>query len=198
MKKPFILTSWDDGTIFDMRMADLLYKYNIPGIFYIPSNTMLSDEQIKNISDFHGIGGHTVNHPDDMKKLSYEDQFAEIKNNKDWLEGVIGRRANGFCYPKGKGDETTIKAIKKAGYREARRVGWGNKEFPKDMFNIVPTAFAHPDKTKFGGKSWYDYAMDQLNDEYFHLWGHSHEIEKYNMWHDVDQFFKVLKNHYKL
>ena len=41
-------------------------------------------------------------------------------------------------------------------------------------------------------KALFDYAHD-TNHPYFHLWGHSHEIERYNMWEDFNAFLKYVK-----
>src|SRR4051794_21779274 len=35
-KPVFITTSWDDGHPLDIRIAELLAKYDLPGTFYIP------------------------------------------------------------------------------------------------------------------------------------------------------------------
>ncbi|MBT7493810.1 MAG: hypothetical protein HN666_01070, partial [Candidatus Peribacter sp.] len=43
-------------------------------------------------------------------------------------------------------------------------------------------------------KSWLDLAIHlfdlgkETNQSVFHLWGHSHEIEKYGMWEDLEKF----------
>lgn len=48
-------------------------------------------------------------------------------------------------------------------------------------------------------RSWTDLAIclfnyaKETNQPYFHLWGHSHEIEKYNMWNDVETFLKHVQ-----
>ena len=39
-------TSWDDGSIFDFKIYDLLKKYKLPGIFYIPTFNELSESEI--------------------------------------------------------------------------------------------------------------------------------------------------------
>jgi len=81
------ITSWDDGSIFDMRLSELLRKYKIPAIFYIHNNCQLPPQRIKQLHE-QGfiIGGHTVNHPSDMKLLTPEMQYSEIRGNKEWLE----------------------------------------------------------------------------------------------------------------
>ena len=36
MKKIIITTSWDDGHRLDLKLKNLLLKYNIPATFYVP------------------------------------------------------------------------------------------------------------------------------------------------------------------
>ncbi len=36
MNKVYFTTSWDDGSIYDMRLAELLLKYGLKATFYIP------------------------------------------------------------------------------------------------------------------------------------------------------------------
>lgn len=49
-------------------------------------------------------------------------------------------------------------------------------------------------------KTWLDLAINlfdyglENNLPVFHLWGHSHEIEKYNMWHELELFLKHVKD----
>lgn len=49
-------------------------------------------------------------------------------------------------------------------------------------------------------KSWldlaiclFDYGLEH-DQPVFHLWGHSHEIEKYNMWNELEQFLKHVQS----
>ena len=35
MKKIVVTTSWDDGHILDLKLSNLLTKYNIKGTFYL-------------------------------------------------------------------------------------------------------------------------------------------------------------------
>jgi peptidoglycan/xylan/chitin deacetylase (PgdA/CDA1 family) len=61
-----ITTSWDDGHPLDYKLVALLEKYDIKATFYIPlanvENNVMERSQMKDISNYHEIGGHTVNH----------------------------------------------------------------------------------------------------------------------------------------
>jgi len=40
-------------------------------------------------------------------------------------------------------------------------------------------------------RSFFRYSM--ANGDYFHLWGHSWELQKYQMWTELESFFKFVK-----
>jgi len=46
------------------------------------------------------IGSHTVSHRV-LSRLSYQDQYNEIKNSFDFISGVVGQDYKSFCYPYG-------------------------------------------------------------------------------------------------
>lgn len=115
-------TSWDDGDILDLRLADLLSKYGLKGTFYITQNyraNRLSEQQIKNLSTKHEIGAHTLTHPD-LRNLSAQELAKEISGSKKWLEEILGITVNSFCYPKGLYNDQAKLAAKDAGFKCAR------------------------------------------------------------------------------
>jgi peptidoglycan/xylan/chitin deacetylase (PgdA/CDA1 family) len=61
-----ITTSWDDGHPLDLKLAELLHKYEIPATFYIPVDNVerecMSPQQIREIAQSFDIGGHTYHH----------------------------------------------------------------------------------------------------------------------------------------
>lgn len=60
--------SYDDGQIFDVRLAELFDKYHIRGTFHINSGNLGGDKYVKK-EDFarvyrnHEVSVHTVTHP---------------------------------------------------------------------------------------------------------------------------------------
>ena len=62
---------------------------------------MLNRDEIKALSDNgHDIGGHTHNHVI-LSAVSQQNAKNEIQQNKEFLEGIIGRKLDLFCYPNG-------------------------------------------------------------------------------------------------
>lgn len=200
-----ICTSWDDGCIFDNRIAMLLEKYELPGIFYIPNISKLKKEQslsveeIKDLSEKFEIGGHTFSHPMDLKELDEKMLHIEIGQNKKWLESIIGKEIYSFCYPRGRYNEQVIEALIDLNFKEARTTVVLNTDLPQDNFRIATTIHAYPERLEYHGRNWLELAKEQFDmaknkDGYYHIWGHSLEVEKFGLWDDLENLFKYIVN----
>lgn len=226
------LTSWDDGYVLDLRVADLLDTYGANGTFYVcprvqHGQTMLTDEEIKELSASHTVGAHTMTHPH-LPRVSLEQAQAEIEESKRWIEEVAGKPCTTFCYPYGAVTPRIKEMVKTAGFKEARTTR--DLEFSAEdsflkpvtlqifpfpfrrriqmswkMFDFFgPLRARYPRLRKLNTphvsmRSWlalakylYDYARE-TQQPFFHLYGHSREIEKYGMWGDLEEFLKYVK-----
>ena len=65
------------------------------------------------------IGSHTVTHPDDITKLSQEDQVKELTESKATLEKELGIAIPYLAYPDGKNDKIVQANARAAGYTMA-------------------------------------------------------------------------------
>lgn len=192
-RKPITLeTSWDDGGILDMRVADLLEKYKLQGTFYVVCDWVgkegyLTWDNIKDL-DSRGfkIGSHTTSHPMDMKMLYEDDLFAEINVSKDIIENVIGHSIDTFAYPRGRTDDRIKEMVARADYITARGTGKPGITTSDDKYYLPGTIhiFQRPE---YEGVSIEDYSrkvFDKLNKEggYCNIFGHSAEVDKNNLW----------------
>src|SRR5579862_9040726 len=60
-------TSWDDGNPLDLRVAEMLAKYGLPGTFYVPCECeypVLDDAELRGLASAFEVGAHTVHHVD--------------------------------------------------------------------------------------------------------------------------------------
>ena len=210
-KKIKILTSWDDGGQLDLKLGDMLFKYRIPAVFYIPSGfTALHPNQIKALAGerkgcsscnqrkkLFDIGALTISHPEDLKRLSKEELEKEIEGSKKQLERIIRRPVTRFAYPSGRYNELSKEVVKNAGFKMARTVRALHTDFPEDEFETHPTIHVHPNKEHYKGETWVHWADKLFNKVLeeggrFELWGHSFEIEKYNMWEFLEDFLAYM------
>lgn len=198
-----IKTSWDDGRIVDFKLLRLLYKYKLPATFFIPTTCEMHKKDIQYIDALgFRVGGHTTTHPENLHYLPFAEQLTDIVNNKRWLEKIIGKRIKEFCYPGGRFDDQTIKAVKAAWFRSARTTLVGNTDIPKNKYRIETTVHVLPTRKEYKNfKSWLDYAKIKLleaskkENGYFHVFGHSLEIEKFKLWEDLEKLFIEIKKY---
>ncbi|MDQ7025047.1 MAG: polysaccharide deacetylase family protein, partial [Anaerolineae bacterium] len=88
-----ITSSWDDGHVLDLRVADMLDRYGLTGTFYIARDFLderMSDSQLQDLAQRHEVGAHTLTHPV-LTEISLEQARDEIHGSKIWLEDVLGQ-----------------------------------------------------------------------------------------------------------
>lgn len=191
--------SVDDGDEDDLRSAELLEKYGLTATFYIPNTTTLSDERIIELGRKHTLGGHTVTHPPDIKRLLPDELVRDIQENKEWLASLVPDRAiTSFCYPRGRHNESVREAVRAAGYREARTTLVNFTDPPDDPFRTWTSCHAAPRK-EYAGQDWLTVAkaLFRLAQEkgargYFHFWFHSWEVRNRNEWGKLEEVLKYF------
>ena len=120
----FLTTSWDDGHPMDLRLAELLARYQLKGTFYIPSPKsglkVMSDNQIRSLHAMGmEIGAHTMTHVA-LPQLPSSRIRAEALDGKQWLEDILGKSVGAFCFPRGKFNARACQIVQESGYRFAR------------------------------------------------------------------------------
>jgi len=192
------ISSWDDGKRLDLRLAKLLKKYNIPAIFYIPTCCELTDDEIMSLYKMgFEIGGHTFSHPQDLKLLNHIELECEIESNKKFLEDILKTKITKFCYPRGRYDDNVIEAVIKAGYKEARTTKVLCNKEPDNRFKTSTTIHIYQ-RSEYKEIDWLKLAKDlfiktKKENGVYHLWGHSHEIDRDNNWEKLEELLKFIR-----
>jgi peptidoglycan-N-acetylglucosamine deacetylase len=117
-------TSWDDGTVHDLRLAELLSKYDLPATFYIARSHpygRLPEKEIRELATRFELGAHTLNHPV-LTRVSDEVASGEIRDSKLWIEQLAGRPCEMFCFPRGKFRRRHLEIASHAGFLGTRTV----------------------------------------------------------------------------
>ena len=90
-----------------------------------PKDYYLNKKEIKYLSSLGMIiGSHSESHTL-LSRLSYDKQFKEIKNSKTFLEKIINKNIDTFCYPYGgkiSYNNNTLKILKKLKFKLAYSV----------------------------------------------------------------------------
>ena len=120
-KKRFkkIMNYYGDPKLKSKIFDYLLKKFEIN---VKPKDYYLNKKEIKYLVSLGMIiGSHSENHTL-LSKLSYKKQFLELKNSKVFLEKIINKKVDTFCYPYGKKlsyNYHTLKILKQKKYKLA-------------------------------------------------------------------------------
>lgn len=222
-KYKIVTTSWDDGYIKDVYLAELLDKYRLSGTFYIPINApkkpAVDNNQIREIADRFEVGGHTINHVN-LKSINIDQAKYEISTCKEILEDVVGTEMNMFCFPKGNFNKEIIRIVIDNGFKYARTTKSFRFSLPNNSQLMHTSIQAYPHSAvshvmsslkrkdfkaiKFiirfkADSDWKNLAKRMFdyvvsNGGVWHLWGHSWEIEKLGLWEDLEEVFTHICN----
>jgi peptidoglycan-N-acetylglucosamine deacetylase len=226
MEKPIVVTtSWDDGDRYDLRVAEILRARQIPGTFYIPitphqqARPALNHCELRSLSsEGFEIGAHGFSHKL-LWRLSTEELAKEIGPCRPILEDILGAEVRMFCYPKGRYDANTVRALKQAGYVGARTNRMLATRFAFSPF-AMPTTVQISQHTKYAyiknmaragtieslqlclthlsrlgdwielGKRLFDSVLK--NGGIWHLYGHSREVEEFGMWEGLEEMLDYV------
>ena len=148
-KTVIVTTSWDDGDVWNLKLAEKLARRGLPATFYIPTGAIeqestLSAAQLRELANGgFEIGSHTVSHPV-LTDLTGAILKREVVECKQVLEEILGREVPSFAYPKGRKNSEVARRLEEAGYRSARglRMLSLSCEFPR--FDMPFTVQAYP------------------------------------------------------
>ena len=210
MRAPKITISIDDGHPLDLKAAKILLEKNIKTTFYIPiknstGRPTLNRKEIKWLSQQPNfeIGGHTFNHID-LTGVSLEVAEEEMRNGKEALENIIGKKVTTFAWPWGKYNSDLIKRARVIGFLDCRSASiFGITPINKAGYLWHPNLHIFPHSTiaslrhcikradlpsvywrlKNLKQSHLDCtSILKFNNASTHFWFHSWEIEKLSLW----------------
>jgi peptidoglycan/xylan/chitin deacetylase (PgdA/CDA1 family) len=185
----------------------------------IEQRAVMTDEQKRKLGRTFEIGAHTVSHVD-LTLLTREQQEKEIRGGKTLLEDITETEVVGFCYPRGRYNKVSLGIVAAAGYSYARTaknfcsaIGGSRFEVPttiqffphcREVYlrNLVKYGVSGDrlriSKAAASARSLLDRVMRARDvcanaGGYFHIWGHSWELEEYDLWRDLDTAFRSLR-----
>ncbi len=217
-----VTTSWDDGDCADLKLAELLQSKGIRGTFYIPINyreRSLDHSALRSlVSEGFEIGAHGCSHKP-LWGLQPQELAEEVRPCKRMLEDILAKEVDMFCYPRGRYDSNAIRALRQAGYKGARTARMLVTTPASNPFEIATTLQVFPHLpstylknvvrahsletlqaclvqfTRLGnwlelGKRLFDKVLEKGG--IWHLCGHSWEIQKLDLWDDLDNLLDYV------
>lgn len=222
MNERFVTISIDDGHPSDLHTRDLLREYGLRATFYIPARNAerptLPASHVRELGEEFEIGAHTFNHVP-LTRLPAAAAWREINDSKSWLQDLLGRPVDSFCYPRGKFTSRIAGMVEKAGFLGARTCLFNLNDFPADPFRwgVSTHASSHSRfiqirhgllERNFVGlwqyfatfkaeTNWllhFQYALNAVESGggIAHLYLHSWEIEKLQQWTELERVFRYI------
>lgn len=214
MSKLIVTTSWDDGSKLDLKLAELLERYDIKGTFYIPKSYLdnpLGKNEIRMLDKMHEIGSHTLSHVV-LTVVSLEEARRQIDGSKRYLEELLGHRIYVLCYPKGCYSKDIKEVVRDCGFIAGRTCEHGSFDLPEDPYQWQITLHASNGSPLMSFRIWrrsgipvsslldwerrakllFDLALEKGG--VYHLWGHSWELERKNEWDKLERVLEYLSH----
>jgi peptidoglycan/xylan/chitin deacetylase (PgdA/CDA1 family) len=212
-KTKALILSYDDGTIHDRRLVQLMNKYHLIGTFHLNSNKLSSDNpfnylekaEIKSLYKGHEVSVHTANHPN-LPDISKNEVVVEIVEDRKELERLMGYSVRGMSYPFGNTNDVVVETISELGIEYARTVSdTYHFAIPSDFLRWHPTvhqfakAYWEPNQPEKDSKeldAFYKVISDFLATKelaVLDIWGHSWEMGNNDeKWNETEKFFALL------
>lgn len=209
-KNKALTFSYDDNTIYDRKLVDLMNRYGMKGTFNLNSGlfsdshmaeidgveidfSRIDEQEVKDLYDGHEVASHTVNHPS-LTDISAEEGRKEVRNDRAKLEELVGYTVSGFAYPYGTFNKEVEALLSECGITYARTVV-DTEDFvlPQDFLEWHPTCHhSHQKLMEFAEKFC---AEDREEAKLFYLWGHSYEFKRYDNWQVIEDFMRYMEQH---
>lgn len=166
------------------------------------------------------IGSHTLTHPN-LTKVRKDQAIHELVESKKRLEDIVGESIVSFCYPAGKFNSEIRSWVIDADYKLARTTVAFRTDPTFDPF-FMPVSFqlfpharsillrhALKEGNLSGLLSWcrfWEMENDPVelagwllphclkNGGVWHMWGHSWEIEKFQLWSVLEDVLRRISN----
>jgi peptidoglycan/xylan/chitin deacetylase (PgdA/CDA1 family) len=200
-----VIQCWDDGIVDDVRLTDILRRYNAKATFSLNPGLNLEERsfgwihenievwrlcvgELPDVYDGFEICSHSMTHPC-LTEVSKERLDWEIGASRDILQGIFRKPVLGFCYPFNAYNERVKAALRVAGYIWAR--GGQNDESifpPRDPFEF--NFSCHFLSFDF----WPKFKIVKEMDGVFSFWGHSCEIKNEAMWQDFEAMIERISS----
>ena len=212
-KKKAVTFSFDDGTVQDVRLINILNKYDLRGTFNVCSallgipNTVrkynrpvehgkVRAEDVRSIYAGHEVAVHTLTHPW-LNRLPDDEVVREIEDDRLRLSELCGYEVVGMAYPCGgvNNDERVADIIRKrTGIKYARTItSTYSFDEQKQLFRFNPTVYYIEENFESIIDSFLE--SDSEEPKLLYVWGHSYEMDaEYITWDKFERICAKLAN----
>ena len=212
-KKKAVTFSFDDGVTQDIRLIEILNKYNLKGTFNLNSELLGLDgtldrngrtvrhdkippDKVKEIYNGHEVAVHTLTHPF-LPSLSGEEIIRQVEMDRQNLSKLCGYEVVSMAYPCGgeNNNDRVAEIIRNnTGVKLARGLTSTYSFEPQgNLLRFMPTVY------------YIENCLDEVIDRFLaldasepallYIWGHSYEMDaEYITWEKFEEACKRLSN----
>jgi hypothetical protein len=189
-----LTTSWDDGTIHDRRLVEILNRHGLKGAFNLNSGRLgrkvrswheiIAAAEVQALYAGHEVACHGVTHPS-LQELADDQIRAELLEDRRSLERLVGYPVRGLALPNGSWDRRVLRIAKECGLVYSRPTTRHDNFFlPLDFMDWHTTAHHKTDLTSL----WKKFSACRRPAKLFYLWGHSYEFDNDQNWPLIEDF----------
>lgn len=211
-----ITFSFDDGMIQDVRLIELLNKYNLKATFNLNSELFgkgrvkvqedgrrvpfyqIKANDVRTVYEGHEIAVHTLTHPR-LTELDDAEVIRQVEQDRLNLSELAGYEVIGMAYPCGgvNYDDRVVNLIREhTGVKYARNIQVTDSFDPQtDLFRYHPTLH-HVSNAPRRAKRTRDFIeMETDKPQVLYIWGHSYELDlEPDRWAKLEELFAYLGN----
>ena len=213
-KKKAVTFSYDDGVTQDVRLIELLNKYDLKCTFNLNSERLgtgkivkrrgkyvshykIRPEDVKLVYEGHEVAVHTLSHPNLIN--CYEPEIIrQVETDRLNLSELAGYEVVGMAYPSGliNCDDRVADVIRKnTGVKYSRTISDTNSfDMQEDLLQFHPTVYhLNFEKMMELGRAFIE--LKPKTPKVFYIWGHSYEMDYgEDYWLQLEDFFKLISH----
>jgi len=207
--------SYDDGVTQDVRLIEMLNKYNLKCTFNINSGLLgtgkiliregkriahykVRPEDVKYIYEGHEVAAHTLTHP----KLPTKDEaeiIRQVEEDRLALSDLVQYEVIGMAYPGGgvNNDDRVAEIVKNhTGVRYARTItNTDSFDIQKNLYRFNPNVYHIMEYERLMELGRKFVQLEPDKPQIFYIWGHSYEMDyKTQHWSRLEDFFRMISN----
>lgn len=206
--------SYDDGVTQDIRLIELLNKYDLKCTFNLNSQLLgtgkvvmrrgkrishykIQPIDVKKVYEGHEVAVHTLSHPN-LVNCYDEEIIRQVEKDRLALSELAGYEVVGMAYPSGliNSDDRVADVIRKnTGVKYARNItNAENFDLQEDLLQYRPSVY-HLDFEKMMELGRKFVELKPEKPQIFYIWGHSYEMDYgEDYWLQLEEFFKFISN----
>lgn len=200
-----VTLSYDDGTVFDKRLVEIMDKYGLKGTFNLNSGMFgntekrrLSREEILALfkDSVHEIAIHGKNHRS-LGEAPMAMATEDVLSDRVALEEMFDRIVTGMAYSFGTYNDEVVQMLQACGVEYARTIQSTEKfDIPTDWLRMPATCHHKNPRLmelarEFVALTPTSHPWNQCA-RLFYVWGHSYEFNDADNWHIIEEFAEFI------